>query len=324
MKDKTYVFSSLIIFICLFILLDIVIWKIPPMRYFDEEYPYWKEQKDYITEGGKDNEILFMGDSVIKVGILPEIISEKSYNIAIGGTTPVEMYYSLNAYLKNNKPPKKIFMAFSPIHYSHLEWYRTRTVYFHYLTFDEMMEAENIILKDDDLSFYEKPGLLWDDIECFLRFPNKYYLTIRNSKLKRNIENEEKYLSAREAQGKMFFPPVLNWELKYKENEYVTKGFQKRKSIDYYLKQILTLAKANNIEVFIIQMPINKITNESFIESGYSENFTNYMEELSRETDISIEINLPIYDTKLFDDYMHLSKKGAEIYTKNLKEKYNL
>lgn len=324
MKDKSYVFSVLGIFIFLFVMSDIIIWQIPPMRYFDEEYPYWKEQKDYITEGGKENEILFMGDSVIKVGILPEIVSDKSYNIAIGGTTPVEMYYSLQTYLKHNKPPKKIFMAFSPIHYSHLEWYRTRTIYFHYLSFDEMLEAEEIISKDDDMFFYEKPIFLWEDMECFFRFPNKYYLTIRNSKLKRHIENEEKYLTAREAQGRMFFPPVLNWELKYKENEYVAKGFQKRKSIDCYLKKIFALSKERNIEVFIVQMPINKITYESFVDYGYSENFTNYMNEIAKETNANIEINIPIYDANLFDDYMHLSKKGAEIYSKNLKEKYKL
>ena len=294
------------------------------MNYFDEEYPYWKEQKDYITEGGKNNEILFLGDSVAKVGILPKIVSDNSYNIAIGGTTSVEMYYSLNTYLKNNKPPKKIFMAFSPIHYSHLEWYKTRTIYFHYLTFEEMIESEKIILKDDDIFFYEKPGLFWEDMECFLRFPNKYYLTIRNSKLKRKTQNESQYENARAANGRMFFPPVFNWEMKYKENKYVTKGFQKRKSIDCYLKKIFTLAKENNIKVYIIQMPINKITYESLKKRDYIKNFNEYMEELSKNTDIHIEKELPIYDTKLFDDYMHLSKEGAEIYTKNLKKKYNL
>lgn len=324
MKAKTYVFSIIIIFAILFFVADFIVWKLPPMNYFDEEYPYWVEQKDYITEGGKNNDILFMGDSVVKVGILPEIISEKSYNIAIGGTTPIEMYYSLNTYLKNNEPPKKLFIGFSPIHYSHLEWFKTRTVYFHYLSLDEMIEAEKIILKDEDLFFYEKPGMIWEDIECYLRFPNKYYLTIRNSKLKRKEENTKKYNLARKAQGRMFFPPILHWHLSYKENKYVMKGFQKRNSIDYYLKKLLALASENNIEVYIIQMPVNEITYQSFLKSEYATNFTNYMKELDDETDIEIETELPIYDRELFDDYMHLSKEGAVIYTQKLKEKYNL
>ena len=324
MKHKSYVFGVLGIFAALFLLFDLCIWIIPHMYYGDIEYPYWEEQKDYITEGGKDNEILFMGDSVPKVGILPDVISDKSYNISIGGVTAIEMYYALNTYLKRNAPPKKIFIAFSPIHYAHLEWFHTRTVYFHYLSFSETMEAEGVILNDEDILFYEKPGILLDDIECFLRFPNKYYLTIRDSRLKRKALNDEKYRLTREAKGRMYFPPVPDWKEEYEDNKYLKYGFKKRESIEYYLKKLLYLAGQNDIEVHIIQMPVNNLTYQSIKNSGYLADFENYMQSLKDETGADIETKIPVYDSEYFDDQMHLSKQGAKIYSKFLKEKYNL
>ena len=63
-----------------------------PMWYMDGEYAMYKQQKDYITGNGEYNRVLIMGDSRTKAGFIPDELSNDCYNLALGGTTPIEGY----------------------------------------------------------------------------------------------------------------------------------------------------------------------------------------------------------------------------------------
>ena len=56
-----------------------------------------------------------------------------SINLSVGGGTPIEGYYTLLEYLKNNKKPLYILLSYGPFHFEQADWFWTRNVRFDFL-----------------------------------------------------------------------------------------------------------------------------------------------------------------------------------------------
>ena len=75
-----------------------------PMSYADGEIPYYIWNKDKATTtSDKPYETIILGDSVANAAYAPEILSDRTLNLSLGGTTTVENYYILRDWLEHNK-----------------------------------------------------------------------------------------------------------------------------------------------------------------------------------------------------------------------------
>ena len=96
--------------------------------YMDDEYAMYHAQRDYLLENQDHNDVIILGDSRTKAGLMPELLSDSTYNLALGGASPIEGYYSLREYLDNHPAPGTLILCYAPMHYMDVDTLWTRTV----------------------------------------------------------------------------------------------------------------------------------------------------------------------------------------------------
>ena len=324
MNDKKFLIYFFLCVISGMILFSIAIYSLDEMKYFDGEYPAWIQQKNYTHTKGNESQILFLGDSAFKAAIFPELIAEDAYNLSLGGAGPIEMYYSFKNYLANHPKPQKIFISFGPMHFIYLDRYRDRTLYFHFLNPNEQIESQINIFKFRDVALIDMPMMLIENLQFLMRFPTKYFQTIKMSELKRDSLNQNLYEKISLERGHMLFGNDPNWFNHYVPHEQLQVDFKLLNVEDFYMRQILKLCNDNKISVKIVQAPINQLTYQTASEHNYFQPYFEYLRSLSNEFDVEVETELIFYDLNLFGESLHLNEEGAEIYTRYLKSKYNI
>ncbi len=282
------------------------------------EYPMWAEEKSYVNLNnpkGMDADMLIIGDSRAKSGVIPSEIRDDGsvYNIAIGGTTSIEMYYAVKNYLKSHAAPSEAVVIFAPYHFCDIDnW--GQTLYYDYLSVPELMEAESMALKTgEDKVCY--PGFLSDILSFKLRLPNKYLDAVFSSRFGGNLaDNRAKFDSVRKDLGYTAFGEAegndeLNYETHHSE-------FDLSPLMDGYYKRLLKLLDDNGVKVKILQVPVNQASSEA-ISPEFLTGFRAYMSEIqSLFPNFSVETEIPVYENSYFGDNNHLNRRGAEKFTR--------
>ena len=303
-----------------------------PMGYMDEEYPSWKYVKDVekgrISPVDKNDATLILGDSRAMADVIVTEMGENYVNLGMGGATSIEMYYTLKEYIKNNRAPKRVFIMFAPFHYSYMDNYRTRTVYFHHLS---LFDALSVYMKGrtgDD--FYGEESVAVDEADLsyifssYLRLPNVYLPALINSHgfsrtgINRALYNEQVSQRGHALYGTMDGCDYLNYEATYTQME---RGREHR-LITRYFALLLKLCEDNDIETFVLQAPMNEASYKA-LDDGYVSEYTSYMEQFRNDNpEMTFEISIPCYDNAYFGDSSHLNEKGAGVYTGELLDRY--
>lgn len=310
-----------------FIILSLPLWLIAvftalyPMEYMSVEYAMWAEERDAVRSSFDvtDPETIIIGDSRAKSGIIPAELDSRAYNISIGGTTSVEMYYAVRNYLKNHEAPKNAVVIFAPYHFCYMDnWGQTQ--YYNYLTLPEIMDAEINGLKCGEKEVNYN-GCLADLLSFKLRLPNKYMEALYSAHLTGNGgKNREKYDSVRRDRGYTAFGEEeyndgINYEGHIPE-------FVLSEMTDLYYGKILDLLTENNVNIIIEQAPINEAS-DKVITDEFMQGYTAYMNMISgRYEKASVEKIVPVYENSYFGDNNHMNKKGALKYTTYIREKY--
>lgn len=313
-----------------YILLTGYIWLFP-FGYMDEEFPSWHYTK-MVAEGKETpvdgaEAVLILGDSRAMADIIPEMCGDNYVNLGIGGATTIEMYYTLRHYIENNGAPKKAFIMFAPFHYSYMDNYKTRTMYFHHLTYKEAMEVYSQARAAgyagaDPASFEElDTGAI---LSIYLRSPAVYLPALINARgYGRLSQNREKYSEQITDRGHALYGTMdgcdyPNYEASY---EHMEKGGDHR-IITVYFGKLLDLCRDNGIQTAVLQAPMNRASFD-MLNSDYVSEYTSYIKAFAADhKDIIFETDIPCYDNCYFGDSSHLNGKGARLYTEELMNKY--
>lgn len=309
------------------LLLALILWTILAilisnfeMYIYDGEYASYKETLDYIKQTNDYNKIIIWGDSVAKAAILPTEISEETYNFAMPGISPIEQYYMMEEYLKNHEKPQTILMMYSMAGYNQDtidNFFWNRTVYFDCLTVNQFAD---II----------KTGLFPNSFDAVLNFfqyktnmPNKYYAAIKNSFIQRRYEtNIDRYNYNREHKGHQYF----GIEKEYLPNNVSIcekKGFRPLEIMEYYLFKCIEMCQEKDIQLIILQNPVNLSTYTNLQEKFITE-YTQYMQNLEKKYEgIIVDANIKVEADSWFGDYVHLNPHGATQFTTKIKENYS-
>ena len=92
-----------------------------PMSYMTVEYVMWDEEFENSESPYMAAKTLIIGDSRAKSSVLPAMLHEDTYNIAIGGATPIEMYYAVENYIEHNGAPENAVVVFAPYHFCDID-----------------------------------------------------------------------------------------------------------------------------------------------------------------------------------------------------------
>lgn len=334
-KDIREIVLKLMALILPFFVLLPLYCKYFPMYYLDDEYAMYRQQKDYVTgklntanpENGntyaqsEDARVLIMGDSRTKAGYDPALLWDGSYNIALGGATPIEGYYSLKEYLEHHKAPETVVMAYAPMHYMDVDTLWTRSIYFHtllkqdyqdlVLTAKEFEDTEHILIEDYPLEY-----LMYE-----FYMPNKYATALKKSAfVGRHAATIKKYDTMVEFKGHTFYGTDaqsggINGEAKVAD-------FADSDIITWYLEQTFALCSQNGIKVVLEQTPMNE-TSYGILTPEFKANYRAYMQEvLARNPDVTVYPGFYCYPNDCFGDADHLNAHGVEVYDAFLMEKY--
>ena len=197
-------------------------------------------------------------------GLAPKLIDPHNvYNLSVGGGTPITGYYTLKKMLEKHKIPKTIVLSYAPFHLIVDDTY-PRPIAEDFFTFDEISELYSEINKSDTL-FWDNEKLDYNNSEFInlfkaylikIKFPTFFSAEIKNSKFLRSSDNGRVKNTITENLGAFMYGTSEYHDGYNQETKYVE--FNENNLISKYLKKILNLADANNIQVIYMTAPFNK------------------------------------------------------------------
>lgn len=308
-------------------LVVILITALFPFGYMDSQYPEWKYTKDMVNKdiscGNQPAEAIIIGDSRAMADVLPTEINDSTVNLAVGGATSIEMYYTLKHYIENNGVPKKVIVMFAPFHYSIIDNYTIRTEYFNYLSISDSLDLIKAAKAcGSETVIYD--GYLNDMLSYRLRFPDKYLPAIINAKgFARYGTNSALYNDLCQNKGYGEYGTLDGCsDPNYETNYEVMHTTGDATLLQLYMTKIFNLLSEKGIESYLVIPPMNEAS-FNVLKSSYVDDFSDYLYELSnRYPTITFEHEIPCYSNDLFGDSSHLNHKGAEVFTSELANKY--
>lgn len=302
-----------------------------PFAYMDAEYPSWAYTRAVVsgkqpasTDAADEADmVLILGDSRAMADLIPSELGNPAQNLALGGATTIEMYYTLSDYLSSHDAPSTAVILFAPFHYSYIDNFWQRTVYFNYLSVPQMLEVFANAKTVSSETVLQEHHLI-DSLSYLLRLPNKYLPALINSRLyERFDENNASYQKLCAENGHGLFGTAkgssdLNYEVNYTEMK--TSG--DAALIALYFDKLLALCDEYNIYAIVEQPPMNESSYKK-LQKSYLAEYSIYIEERQTEYPFfSIDHTITFYGNDFFGDASHLNEKGALAFTRDLKEKY--
>lgn len=289
--------------------------------YMDDEYAMYHAQRDYLLENHDYNKVIILGDSRTKAGLLPKALSKSTYNLALGGASPMEGYYSLKEYLSAHEKPETLLLCYAPMHYMDVDTFWTRTVYFHNITREDAYEvfekAENFQCVDKILIENYKLEFL----QYQLYMPNKYATALKNAGfIFRHDKTVEKYKKVKRNKGHAYygldeFSDGIDGEAKVSD-------FVPSDIITDYMHRIMDLCEQEGIRVIVETAPVNA-TSYGIFTDEFKAHYREYMTNLqARHPEATVYTDFYRFENDQFGDADHLNKRGSENFTAFIKEKY--
>ncbi|MGW9685143.1 hypothetical protein [Flagellimonas sp. 2504JD1-5] len=308
----------LVYLICLFL----------PFHYFNTEYPMWKSKME-VMESENTFSNFIIGDSRVIAGIDPDDLGSKYYNLALGGGTPMEGYYSLKRMLNADKKIDTIIISYGPLHFEQSEMFWDRQVKYNFYNLDEIdhifndlnTENETFWEYEGETNFKEseKSSLIRRAYKTYFKFPTELRTELSKSFLLRGYINYTVYNEIRNRRGCFDFGRAahsndLNVEAQRTK-------FRPKKVLVSSLEMLFELAHKNNITIMYTSLPMNR-TSYSALDVEYRKG-VEQMDDYLKQTHPYVKYVNPVlmpYDDTYFGDASHLNKKGRKKFTFELKQ----
>jgi hypothetical protein len=288
--------------------------------FYSREYGMWSAKKELVSNCGYD--IAIVGDSPAMAALVPMYIGGSVINLAVGGATPIEVYYVSRRLLQCPKAPKKIILSVSPLHFLTSDTYWPRTAAFHYLTLDEMEDVRRRSASIGDAEVYEigPAGSLIGMTKNYLYrvdFPYFYLPDMlsgfsiskknRNERIMRQTEEWLGYHYFGTANGSRGHGPLAR-----------SRDFKILPLLNEYFVMTIELFKQKNIPVVFMNVPINEAT-DAALSAHFKFDLSAYITAFARRGDFRLvgEV-LPVLPSVEFGDADHLRPRAAIEWTRGM------
>ena len=293
----------------------------------ERDYPIWMSKIDYMNSTF-DATTLIIGDSRAVAGIEPREMGDNYYNLAFGGGSPLDGYFTLKKIVENNNDIDLIVVSYAAFHLGWCETFFDRSIKFKYLSPNDFNYIFDT-LNSNNSKFWLEGNIEGDYLsnlmakqKCHLiqrGWPPYYRREMRQllkgSKFEFNqtIYTEISKSKGFYSYGKAEFSDDLNQEANVKE--FIVQDFNSQ-----CLDSIFCIAQNNDIKVTYQCMPINEASynclTETFV-NGYNLFFENLK---TKYPQVDFRHEMLPYDNSYFGDKNHLNTIGRIKFTKELLE----
>lgn len=288
------------------------------MLFMNIEYPGWTDVQQRISPSNtSDYNFIAFGDSRLKSSFLPKLFDDEninSVNFALGGSTPIEGYYTFQKYLNSHRKPEYLLLGYSPALLTSPYFYKANTVKFGFLKDDEYEEVARLAkeLNDDDII----GSINYRDYKLYT---GKYLTDLINGMFEyRWRKNKIAYQYLQTSKGQNY--AAIGNQSTDLSSETKLEKFVPSKLINAYLERILTEAKRLNIKVFWYSNPINNLSYQK-MSKDIKVDYRNYLETLSAKYGLIILNELYSMDANNFGDADHVYLGAPEV-TQNIKKEF--
>ena len=289
-----------------------------PLSFMDSEYPKRAYIHD-VARGGEEYETLILGDSRAMADVMSVGISDSCVNLAAGGATAIESYFYLDEYLKHHAAPKQCVILFAPFHYSYMDNWWSRTVYFNDLS---VMQVAEVMREGRQLgSETVSEGGFSRLFSNRMRLPNVYLPALLNARFAgRYDENAAQMEKLQETKGYAPFGTAeesaeLNYETTYES----LRESGDAELIRLYLLMTIDRLQAEGVRTVILQAPMNEASYDR-LQEGFVQGYTMLMRSVADlyPDNVYVETRIPCYGNDLFGDSSHLNERGAMRFTEEV------
>ena len=297
------------------------------MWYMDSEYPLWLYKKNQLTGACFENKIVILGDSRPMADLIPEEIGENVINLAIGGVTPIELYYTALMMRHCTKPPKAVVISMAPFHYMVMESYWGRTLPLQFLTFTQALEVQAIAQSDLNQKIYATSitGRIHDFVMNAVisySFPTFYYTKLIDGLFHPNLRmNRISMKDLEDHRGHV----AMHKEVRVTQpSAEVSMGkFHPLKLLDIYMRMALDEFHNMGAAIYYLDMPITPLTNDGLPEN-YRQDYDAYLTDILKPYDKAYRIGslLPVHDLQDFSDPFHLNYNGAVPFSRSVRGEF--
>ena len=293
-----------------------------PMRILDKEYPMWQWQKDTLTDESVQADVLFLGDSLMQSGVMPTLWGDDALSLALGGASPIEMYYSLKTYLSCHNAPSLVVIGFGQNHYMELSSFWGRNAYFHYMPLIEQAKILQRAAELDDLVLFDTSSPYADLLTYACYAPSKYlpaYIGMMEERGRLKL-NREWYEYTGEVRG--YHLNGTQESNGQATDSVLYEEFIVSPLLDEEMRAILTLCLDNGIQTVIERPPLN-LASHYAMHPAFATQYVDYLNLLAADfPGIIVNVEIDVYPDDCFGDHEHLNARGAERYTQLLVERY--
>ena len=299
-----------------------------PMWLLDDEYAYYRQNKEYGQGHDGYCRVLILGDSSVKAALHPDLLSDDTYNFALGGASPIEEYYCLREYLEHNEAPEYVLCTFYLLSMTQARNFWKRFVYFHRMDDDVLADIREQLAAFNDIS-----SLGVSDVGEFTKeawiyrmyAPQKYNDALLKGlwenacggkRYKTNIKN---YQEAVENKGHFFCGTK-----EYCDDEdsklASMEEFYADEVIDHYFRSLIVLCEENGIQFVFQSPPYNTSTH---IKKTVVDGYTAYLESIQQDyPNAVIDETLCWYGPEYFGGATHVNQNGMERYSLETVQQY--
>ena len=326
LSSKKFLFAIKVILGCVPLIVFYCYARFYADGYMDDEWPMYKQVKNFINKRGQYVDFLIMGDSTPKFNLNAAALSSAEcsvQNIALGGTTPVENYYVLKEYLERGNTVGTVIMDFSP---SHLWWmgsFTSRVEFFHELHFSDVLDmyVNALSFKDNEdvlgNFFPENPAIV-KLLKAALFYPPKYLPAMNNAHfVLRYKGNVDAYNFYEQSKGSHFCGDGI-----HPAEVYVGMlSFSAGEMQTVYLRKTFELCRTYGVHVIIEQSPLPKMC-EGKINENFEKEYFAYIKSFKSDFELSCPSRFTYFDNDYFVDAVHMNNSGNAAWTQYIKETY--
>ncbi|WP_072391068.1 hypothetical protein [Hyphomicrobium sp. CS1GBMeth3] len=293
------------------------------MWFMDPEWAMWTAKMQIVKECDQGDTII-LGDSRAMAGLIPATMGDNVTNLALGGGTQIENYYTARRALACPAPLKRALISFLPIDISRNQVYWERTAQFGFLDFDEMEEVRKTSLRVQDPLIYHdtRVGTLLDIVRNFsyrISFPPYYTPAMINAHfVGRRGRNEREIDATLRDRGHHYFGTSLASNAIADDAE--QRKFTPSPIMMDYLDRVLTLLRDNDADVYFVTPPLNPATFEHMSPEVVA-SFKSLLAAIAKRHPNFHVLGDVVYSRPAdhFGDLEHLNVKGATAWSEEIK-----
>ena len=265
---------------------------------------------------------VILGDSRAVAGFIPAEIPG-TINLAMGGMSPVELYYTARHLLACPQAPRRIILSLSIPQFLSADYYWVRSAPFGILTFGEMEDVRrrSRALGDDSLYGAAKVG----DVDAILSdwlyahdFPPFVAGAMWHAHLLGRLRSNRALSEATiQSGGQHLYGTDAGSDGVSIDG--LHDRFQVSPLIDQSMRRMLALLAARGTQVLFMAAPMNRATGAT-VSAALREEFDAYLAGLAGEYRNFRIVGdpLPVWDDKWFGDTTHMNQAGAEVFSAHI------